>query len=130
MNTALSKTRLGRRVFLTGLAASAALLLLEQQAQAYDVWLTPTDPQLGDTVSVMVQAPGGGNTLTITVNDRSQYPVFPMGQNLYRALIPTSPLDPPGRMVIRVSGGPSSRNFSGWVAEPFVCYPAHYPTAG
>jgi murein DD-endopeptidase MepM/ murein hydrolase activator NlpD len=113
MSAALPKRRhMGRRAFLMGMVATTALVVLERQALAYDVWLTPTDPQLGDTISVMVQATSGGNTPAVTVNDRSQYPVFPMGQNLYRALIPTSPLDPPGRMVIRVSGGPSARNLA------------------
>ena len=112
MNSSLRQTRMGRRVFLTGALASTALVWLERQAQAYDVWLSPTDPQLGDTISVMVQATGGGNVPAVTVNDRFQYPLFPVGQNLYRALVPTSPLDPHGRVVIRVTGGPSTRNLA------------------
>jgi len=112
MNSSLLPTRIGRRVFMTGVLASTALVLLQRRAEAYEVWLNPTDPQLGDTISVMVQATGGGNVPAVTVNDRSQYPVFPMGQNLYRALVPTSPLDSPGRVIIRVSGGPSTRNLA------------------
>jgi murein DD-endopeptidase MepM/ murein hydrolase activator NlpD len=112
MNSSLLPTRIGRRVFITGALASTALVLLQRRAQAYEVWLNPADPQLGDTISVMVQATGGGNVPAVTVNDRSQYPVFPMGQNLYRALVPTSPLDSPGRVIIRVSGGPSTRNLA------------------
>lgn len=101
-----------RRVFLTGMAAGAAFVLLEKQVHAYEVWITPTDPQLGDTISVMAQSTTGGGAPVVTVNSRTQYPTFPVGQNLYRGLIPTSPLDAPGRVVVQISGGEKTRNLA------------------
>ena len=107
------QTPVKRRVFLTGALASAALILLEKQAHAYEVWLNPTDPQLGDTISVMVQSAGRSGVPVVTVNDMAQYPTFPVEPpNLYRALIPTSPLDQPGRVIIRVSGSEDTRNLA------------------
>lgn len=112
MNAAGPRMGVGRRTFLTGMLASTALVLLEKQAYAYEVWLNPTAPQLGDTISVMIQAAGGGSMPVVTVNDQSQYPVFALGSNLYRALVPTSPLDSPGRVGIRVNGSESTRNLA------------------
>ncbi len=101
-----------RRVFLVGVAASAALVLMEKQAQAYEVWINPTDPQLGDTIAVMAQASPGGGVPVVTVNSHTQYPTFPIGQNLYRALVPTSPLDAPGRIVVQINGSEQTRNLA------------------
>jgi murein DD-endopeptidase MepM/ murein hydrolase activator NlpD len=101
-----------RRVFLTGMLASAAFVLLEKQAQAYEVSIGPADPQLGDTISVTIRASRNGAPPAVTVNDRTQYPAFPFQENIYRALIPTSPLDAPGRIVIRISGSEETRNLA------------------
>lgn len=102
-----------RRMVLAGAAASTAVLLLGQrQAHAYQVSIGPADPQLGDTIAVTIQATRSGAPPVVTVNDGAQYPAFPLGDTVYRALIPTSPLDPPGRLVIRVSGSEETRNLA------------------
>lgn len=103
-----------RRDVLTGLLATGGLItwgLTGKAAHAYDVTITPTDPQLGDTISVVVQAKSGAVTPTVTANDK-EYPSFPLSDNRFRAFIPTSPLDPPGRIVIRVSGDEDTRNLA------------------
>jgi murein DD-endopeptidase MepM/ murein hydrolase activator NlpD len=106
--------RLTRRRLLAGLVASMSTLVLAHRAVAYDVVISPTDPQIGDTISVVVQAkqPGSATLPVVTVNGSTQYPVFPLANHRFRALIPTSPLDPPGRMVIQVSGSEETRNLA------------------
>jgi murein DD-endopeptidase MepM/ murein hydrolase activator NlpD len=82
------------------------VLLLGRPAQAYDIILNPTAPDLGQTISVIAipKRTGATTPTVVSVNDRIQYPSFAIGGDRFRALIPTSPLDPPGRMVIRISG--------------------------
>ncbi len=106
--------RLTRRSLLGATAAGSIAVLLGRVAQAYDVVLDPTAPELGDTISVIVLpgTPGSTTLPTVTVNDSLQYPTFFIGNNRFRALIPTSPLDPPGRMVIRVIGTETTRNLA------------------
>ncbi|MFH7242564.1 MAG: M23 family metallopeptidase [Spirulina sp.] len=100
-----------RRAVLSGLMAGSASLVLAQRAHAYDVVIAPTDPQIGDTITVIVQA-STPTPPVVTVNGSRQYPVFLLSGNRYRALIPTSPLDAPGRMVIQVSGEEQTRNLA------------------
>jgi murein DD-endopeptidase MepM/ murein hydrolase activator NlpD len=106
-------SRITRRSVLAGLVASSATLVLARRAVAYEVVISPTDPQIGDTLSVVVQ-PSQTNAAppVVTVNGSTQYPVFPISGNRFRALIPTSPLDAPGRMVIQVSGNEETRNLA------------------
>jgi len=74
-------------------------------APAMQVQLQPTNPQLGDTISVVVQLPGNsGSSATppsLSMRQKS-YPLFAMTTNRYRALLPTTPLDPPGALNIQV----------------------------
>ena len=103
-----------RRDVLTGLLATGGLItwgLTGKAAHAYDVTITPTAPQLGDTISVVVLARSGAVTPTVTANGK-EYPSFPLSDNRFRAFIPTSPLDPPGRIVIQVSGDEDTRNLA------------------
>ncbi|MEO0394436.1 MAG: M23 family metallopeptidase [Cyanobacteria bacterium P01_A01_bin.137] len=86
--------------------------LTSKAAHAYDVTITPTAPQLGDTISVIVQARGNTTTApTVTANGK-EYPSFPLASNRFRAFVPTSPLDAPGRIVIRVNGAEETRNLA------------------
>ncbi|MCG8362354.1 MAG: M23 family metallopeptidase [Pseudanabaenales cyanobacterium] len=80
---------------------------------AYEVAISPTDPQLGDTIAVRVQPnnPTPISAPTVTVNG-VEYRSFPLSGNRFRALIPTNPLDTPGRLVIRVSGEEPTRNLA------------------
>ncbi|HIK43846.1 MAG TPA: M23 family metallopeptidase [Leptolyngbyaceae cyanobacterium M65_K2018_010] len=105
---------LSRRTVLVGLFASTISLVWARRAAAYDVGIVPADPQLGDTIAVIVQAnqPGSTTPPVVTVNGRTQYPTFALSSNRFRALIPTSPLDPPGRMVIQVTGSEDTRNLA------------------
>lgn len=70
----------------------------------------PQSIQLGETLTVRVQVPTDGLLPVVTMGDR-QYPVFsiaaPISSNttVYRALIPSSPLDSPGPRTITVAAG-------------------------
>jgi murein DD-endopeptidase MepM/ murein hydrolase activator NlpD len=81
---------------------------------AYEVVISPTDPQLGDTIAVVIrpEQPGASDPPVVTVNGRTQYSTFPLPDNRFRALIPTNPLDPPGRVVIQISGREDTRNLA------------------
>jgi len=104
-----------RRDVIAGLFATSGLMtwgLTSKAAHAYDVTITPTAPQLGDTISVIVQARGGATTApTVTANGK-EYPSFPLSSNRFRAFVPTSPLDSPGRIVIQVNGAEETRNLA------------------
>lgn len=89
------------------------LAIATQPAQAYQVDIVPASPQLGDTISVIVHAdasPGTANP-QVTVLGKT-YQTFPLSGNRYRALVPTSPLDQPGRLMIQVTGSEETRNIA------------------
>jgi murein DD-endopeptidase MepM/ murein hydrolase activator NlpD len=91
---------------LIGLASAVAFILaISAPVRAAQVQIQPTNPQLGDTISVVVQA-APGEVPTVTMNQQA-YPVFATGTNRYRTLIPTTPLDPPGNLTIQVTGTPA-----------------------
>jgi murein DD-endopeptidase MepM/ murein hydrolase activator NlpD len=65
------------------------------------VQVQPTNPQLGDTLSVVIQGNSSANP-TITFNKKT-YTAFPIGTNRYRALLPTTPQFSVGRQPIQVA---------------------------
>ncbi|MEL6222288.1 MAG: M23 family metallopeptidase [Cyanobacteria bacterium J06627_8] len=86
-------------------------------AQALDVQLSPTDPQLGDTVSVVIQSDTTNpDNLSVVANQR-RYPVFSTGNQTYRALLPTTPLDSPGQVTVQVSDDDETRNLAIWLRD-------------
>lgn len=104
---------LTRRAVLTGLLAGSASLVLASRAHAYDVAISPPAPQVGDTISVIIQASQPGATPPrVTVNHSDSHPVFPLAGNRFRALIPTSPLNAPGTLTIQVMGDEGNRNLA------------------
>ncbi|BAY22880.1 peptidase M23B [Calothrix sp. NIES-2100] len=80
---------------------------------ALQVQVNPNNPQLGDTVSVVINLdnPGNGNNPTVVSGDKS-YPAFEIAPNQYRAFIPTTPLEKPGTRTIQVSGDGQVQNLS------------------
>ncbi|MBE9077254.1 M23 family metallopeptidase [Romeria aff. gracilis LEGE 07310] len=100
-----------RRLLLAGLAASMAILsFLGRPAQAaYSVQVVPSSPALGDTIAVIVQ--GSGQPPTVSARGQD-YPAYDLEENRFRALIPTSPLDQPGRIDIRVNGDRGTNNIA------------------
>ncbi len=80
-------------------------VVLQSPAVATQVRITPTTPRLGDTLSITIQPTTPTNltqTPTVVVGDKS-YPAFAIGTNLWRAFVPTTPLDRPGVRRIQVT---------------------------
>lgn len=84
--------------------------------QALQVELSPSDPQLGDTISVLIQTDSFDSEPTVLARQQS-YPVFATGQNSYRARLPTSPLDPSGKLTIQINGDEQTRNLAVWLRD-------------
>ncbi|MEG3849237.1 M23 family metallopeptidase [Microcoleus sp. herbarium19] len=81
----------------------AGLLSAVSAAQALQVQVTPANPELGDTLSVIIQVNSSSPTPTVSVQQKN-YPAFPMGNNRFRALLPTTPLEKAGARQIQVAG--------------------------
>ena len=85
---------------------------------ALQVRVTPDRPQLGDTLSVEVQLekPAVGDRPRVTVGQKT-YPTFAVAPQRYRALLPSTPLDRPGRQVLQVAGDGEVRNIAVWIRD-------------
>lgn len=84
-------------------AIVASILGVVSAAQALQVQVTPANPELGDTLSVIIQVNNSSPTPTVSVQQKN-YQAFPMGNNRFRALLPTTPLDKPDARQIQVAG--------------------------
>lgn len=104
-------------LWLLGLGMSFSLwAALAAPVLAMMVRLNPEKPQLGDTISVTVELEQAGPAPTVTVEGET-YPAFAIGQNKFRAFVPTTPLDKPGRRVVQVMGSSGERNLALWVND-------------
>lgn len=84
---------------------------------ALEVVVKPTNPQLGDTLSVEIELdPGEAEPRGVSMSEET-YPVFPIRGNKYRALVPTTPMDRPGRKTIQVMGANQVRNIGIWLRD-------------
>ena len=82
----------------------AGILSFALPVQALQVVVTPANPELGDTLSVMIQVDGnGGETPTVSLQQKN-YPAFPIGNGRFRALLPTTPVEKPGARLLQVAG--------------------------
>ncbi len=101
-----------RWLMLTAVATAIVIWsALAAPAQAYQVQISPGQPTLGDTLSVMMQSDGTAEAPTVTV-DGTTYPSFARSNNRYRALVPTSPNTRPGRMTLQISGPEGNNNMA------------------
>ncbi|MEG4633481.1 M23 family metallopeptidase [Microcoleus sp. AR_TQ3_B6] len=90
----------------------ASILSFAMPVQALQVVLTPANPQLGDTLSVIIQVDGnGGETPQVSLQQKN-YPAFPIGNGRFRALLPTTPLEKPGARLLQVAGDGQVQNLS------------------
>ncbi|GAB1541306.1 M23 family metallopeptidase [Scytonema sp. NUACC21] len=82
-------------------------------AQALQVQVSPPSPQLGDTISVVVNLDNTnpGTNVTVTSSDEN-YPAYEIAPNQYRAFIPTTPLEKPGTREIQVSAEEQVKNLT------------------
>jgi murein DD-endopeptidase MepM/ murein hydrolase activator NlpD len=67
---------------------------------AWDVHVTPAAPQLGETVSVVVETQT--DPAPQLFFNQQPYPLFPLGAGRFRALLPTTPFDRPGSRTLEV----------------------------
>lgn len=95
---------LTKRFTLIGIAI-ALLLVFSRPSHALQAQITPQSAALGDTISVLTQSQ---TTPTISFNGKT-YPSFDLGNNRYRTLLPTTPLDRPGRLSIQIAAGSDSQ---------------------
>lgn len=97
-----------------GLALSiiVALIAFAVPARALQVRLSPTNPQLGDTIAVvMQQSPARSATPTVKMGDKT-YPTYQTSSGDFRALLPTTPLDKAGNLPIQVAAGSEVKNLT------------------
>ena len=95
------------------LITTVLCLAIPLPAKALEVQISPKTPQQGDTISVIV-TPDDPHTPPIITLDRKDYPVFPL-LGKYRALIPTSPLNSPGKMTLQVKENKQTSNLGVWL---------------
>ena len=83
---------------------TAIPMALGLPAKALEVEIMPKNPQLGDTVSVLIEADAQKSLSnpTVTVGEKT-YPAFEIAPRQYRSFIPTTPLEKAGVRTIRVS---------------------------
>ncbi len=74
------------------------------------VQVSPTQPRLGDTVSV-IAIDHTGETPQVQFGTRT-YPMFDLGNHRFRALLPTTPLDRPGQKQIQIQSGSTTQTLS------------------
>ncbi|HEY9884076.1 MAG TPA: hypothetical protein V6C98_10760, partial [Thermosynechococcaceae cyanobacterium] len=91
-----------RRVVIATLAISAIVLASISPATALLAQVSPNQPQLGDTLTVTIDSTAASTAPTVSLGNRT-YPTFPVGNDRFRALLPTTPLDKPGALKLRVS---------------------------
>jgi murein DD-endopeptidase MepM/ murein hydrolase activator NlpD len=96
------------RWLILGIIASLGIAwgLLALPSQALSVKVTPSNPQLGDTIAVVVETKDTAPTLKFGAKI---YPMFAVGGNQFQGLIPTTPLDRPGKLALQVQTGKESQ---------------------
>ena len=95
-----------------GGVAVASVLSLATPVQALQVQVKPPNPQLGDTLSVVIQVnSNAGESPTVSAKQKT-YQAFPMGNGRWRALLPTTPLDSAGKVQIQVASGGERQNLT------------------
>lgn len=112
--SAISRQLPGREQLIHWLSGGivVATVALAGPAPALQVQVTPTNPQLGDTLSVVIQTEAGGSQNPTVLSQKKTYPAFPIGNNRFRALLPITPLDRPGTWQMQVSGDGQVRNLA------------------
>ncbi|MDZ8024657.1 MAG: M23 family metallopeptidase [Nostoc sp. SerVER01] len=80
---------------------------------ALQVKVTPSNPKLGDTLSVEINLDNPQNSTNPTVAiGKNTYPAFEIAPNQYRAFIPTTPLEKAGTRSLQVTGDAQVQNLA------------------
>ncbi len=91
----------GIKSFVLALITVGIVLCLPGQAAL--VRVNPTVPELGNTLSVVLDSPTSPAP-TVTWQGKT-YPMFAIAPNRMRALLPTTPLDQPGTKPLQINDG-------------------------
>ncbi|HEY9604241.1 MAG TPA: M23 family peptidase, partial [Allocoleopsis sp.] len=89
-----------------------AIVAVAMPAQALLARLSPTSPQLGDTISVAIEQNSTLNSSPTVKMGGKTYSAFVTSSGRFRALLPTTPLDKPGPVQIQVSAGGEVKNLT------------------
>jgi len=102
-----------RRVNLLVGMFAAVPVTLALPVDALQVKVTPTNPKLGDTLSVEINLdnPEKGSNPTVATGQKT-YPAFAIAPNKYRAFVPTTPLETAGTRKFRISGDGQVQNLA------------------
>ncbi|WP_287456269.1 M23 family metallopeptidase [Leptolyngbya sp. UWPOB_LEPTO1] len=87
--------------FALAMTIAVSIIFCTAPSRAFQAQLTPKSPALGDTISLITQSQ---TAPSVRFNGKT-YPSFDLGNNRYRTLLPTTPLDRPGRLSIQVTAG-------------------------
>jgi lysostaphin len=80
---------------------------------ALQVKVTPTNPKLGDTLSVEINLDNPENGINpAVIIGKNTYPTFEIAPNQYRAFVPTTPLEKAGTRSLQVTGDGQVQNLA------------------
>ncbi|MGB3294308.1 MAG: M23 family peptidase, partial [Phormidesmis sp.] len=122
----LRRVRLTPWLILSVVVAAVVWSSAAPSQAAYQVQISPSDPVLGDTLSVVVQGVSSAEAAPTVTVDGTDYPTFPLSANRYRALVPTSPNTSPGRMTLQVNGADGTSNVAVSIGDR--SFPTQYIT--
>ncbi|WP_392532925.1 M23 family metallopeptidase [Nostoc sp. C117] len=88
-------------------------ITLALPVDALQVKVIPTNPRLGDTLSVEINLdnPQNGTNPTVATG-KNTYPAFEVSPNQYRAFVPTTPLEKAGTRALQVTGDGQVQNLA------------------
>ncbi len=91
----------------------AAFPVMALPVAALQVEVKPSNPELGDTLSVVINLdnPTPSSNVKVTSGENT-YPAFEIAPNQYRAFVPTTPLEKSGSRTIRITGDDRVQNLS------------------
>ncbi|CAH2573131.1 putative metalloprotease HI_0409 [Planktothrix rubescens] len=98
----------GIKSFVLALITVGIVLCLPGQAAL--VRVNPTVPELGNTLSVVLDSPTSPAP-AVTWQGKT-YPMFAIAPNRMRALLPTTPLDQPGTKPLQINDGTQVQNLT------------------
>lgn len=113
MNRFLSQSRYP---LIPGLVVTAAIFS-PVGAWGLEAQVSPSQAVLGDTLSVTITVVSPAGQAPMLQFGNKTYPAFPLADGRWRALIPTTPLDSPGRKPLTISDGETTRNLLVWVGN-------------
>lgn len=92
--------------------AIGVVVLVATPSKALQVQVAPNKPQLGDTLSVTVASDTPGSAVPVVLMGKRTYSAFPISNNRFRALLPTTPLDKAGKLQVQVNSDNETANLA------------------